>query len=133
MGVEGGALTIAMPSAGVVRRVLEAANSDLLRAALKEVLGVDWTIKCEVAGAGPAASARSAPTGSQGGPPSPSMAPTRLEVVPPLAEPPDDDIPDEYGEPPDPDAPAAVVRDPEEEALALLSSQLGARRLDPSG
>jgi DNA polymerase-3 subunit gamma/tau len=132
VGVENGALTIAMPSAGVVRRVLEPANSDLLRAALKEVLGVDWMIKCEVAGAGPAASTRSAPTGAHGGPPSPPMTPTRLEVVPPLAEPPDDDIPDEYGEPLDPDAPPAVVRDPEEEALALLSSQLGARRLDPS-
>ena len=132
VGVDAGALTVAMPSAGMARRVLEPANSDLLRAALKKVLGVEWMIKCEVAGAGPAAATRGAPTGSNGGPPSPPMNQSRSEVVvPPPPEAPDDDIPDDYGEPPDPDAPAAVVQDPEEAAIALLSTELGARRLDP--
>ena len=131
VGVDAGALTVAMPSAGMARRVLEPANADLLRAALKQVLGVDWMIKCEVAGAGPAAATRGAPTGSNGGPPSPPMNQARPEVVPPPPEAPDDDIPDDYGEPPDPDAPAAVVQDPEEAAIALLSTELGARRLDP--
>ena len=53
--------------------------------------------------------------------------------APPPPPPPDDDIPDDYGEPPDPLGSVGAVRDPEEIAIALLSAELGARRLDPSG
>src|SRR5207245_1758271 len=45
--VGGGALHLTMPAAGMARRVVEPANADVLRAALKEVLGVDWMIRCE--------------------------------------------------------------------------------------
>jgi DNA polymerase-3 subunit gamma/tau len=131
VGVDAGVLQVAMPSAGMARRVLEPANSDLLRAALKELLGVDWTIRCEAVGAGgPASDANMPPRGSTGGPPSASLGRTAIPDPPP--PPPEDDIPDDYGEPPDPSAASESVRDPEEIAIALLSAELGARRLDPS-
>ena len=134
LGVEGGVLQVAMPSAGMARRVLEPANADLLRAALKGILGVDWTIRCEAAASAPAGGP---PRGSSGGPASPTMgAVAKAEPLLAAPPPPDDDIPDDipddYGEPPDPMAVAEAVRDPEEIAIALLSAELGARRLDPS-
>jgi len=134
VGVENGALQLAMPSAGVARRVLEPNNADLLKAALKQVLGVDWVIRCEAAGPGPAGAGASTSRGPVNGPTGgggrggPTTAPA--EAIPPPPE--DEDIPDDYGEPTDPDAPVAAVRDPEELAIALLSAELGARRLDPS-
>ena len=124
ISVESGVLLVAMPSAGMARRVLEPANSDLLRAALKQVLGVDWTIKCE-AGDGPAGSAARGPATSPTGP-----NPAGDDAAEPPQPPPEDDIPDDYGEPPDPMA-VQTVRDPEEAAIALLTTELGARRLDP--
>lgn len=51
VAVDGGSLQLSMPHAGMARRVIEGANADLLRGALNEVLGVDWTIKCTVGGA----------------------------------------------------------------------------------
>ena len=131
VGVDAGVLQVAMPSAGMARRVLEPANSDLLRAALKELLGVDWTIRCEAVGAGAADASGGAPRGSTGGPPSAALG--RAAAIPdPPPPPPEDDIPDDYGEPPDPSAVPDSVRDPEEIAIALLSAELGARRLDPT-
>jgi DNA polymerase-3 subunit gamma/tau len=133
VGVENGALQLAMPSAGVARRVLEPNNADLLRAALKQVLGVDWVIRCEAAGPGPAgagsASSRGPLNGPSGGGGRGAPAAAPADAAPPPEE---EDIPDDYGEPTDPDAPVAAVRDPEELAIALLSAELGARRLDPS-
>ncbi len=130
VAVESGVLQLTMPSAGTARRVLEPANADLLRGAVKHVLGVDWSIACSTAS--------SAPDGGVGR--RPAAAPAGLgqsaggafptggaEPVPP---PPDDDIPDDYGEPVDPAA-VAELRDPQETAIALLSAQLGARPLDP--
>ncbi|MGS0683546.1 DNA polymerase III subunit gamma and tau [Nakamurella sp. GG22] len=130
IGVENGQLQIAMPSAVMARRVLEPNNSDILRAALKEILGVNWTIRCEAAGA-TAEPASGPPRGSTGGPPSAGMASTGAgDPLPP--PPPEDDIPDDYGEPVDPKA-VADVRDPEQTAIALLSEQLGARPLEQQG
>ena len=48
----------------------------------------------------------------------------------PVASPEEEEIPDDYGDELDP-ALRAAVRDPEEMAIELLTSQLGARRLDP--
>ena len=135
VGVESGVLQVAMPSAGMARRVMETANADLLRAALREILGVDWTIRCQAVGGSPHAAGP--PRGATGGPPSASPArggsggPAAEPIPPPPDPEPDEEIPDDYGEPPDPSATPAVVRDPEETAIALLSSELGARRLDP--
>ncbi len=121
--VGGGALHLTMPTAGMARRVVEAANADLLRAALKEVLGVDWAIRCEAADGGDGSGA-ARPAGPQRGTAS-------REPVSDLVPPPDEEeIPDDYGDELDPAARAAI-RDPEEMAIELLTSQLGAKRLEP--
>ena len=129
--VSGGALNLTMPAAGMARRVVEPANADLLRAALKEVLGVDWAIRCEAAdgnGSPPGNGRGSGPTGPQprGNQPKGPLS----DLVPPPDE---EDIPDDYGYDVDPSAPKAAVRDPEEMAIELLTSALGAKRLDPQG
>ena len=123
--VGGGALHLTMPTAGMARRVVEPANADLLRAALKEVLGVDWVIRCEAAdgnGAGAQSARPSAP--QRGG----QIKEPVSDLVPP---PEDEDIPDDYGDELDPTVARAAIRDPEEMAIELLTSQLGARRLEP--
>ena len=128
IGVEQGVLRLAMPSAGMARRVVEPANSDLLRAALREVLGVAWIVRCDAADGQTAGSSESTLTPSRG---PDSREPVRgadLSAPPPEEE----DIPEDYGEPADPSAPPPVVRDPEEAAIELLTAELGARRLDPA-
>jgi DNA polymerase III subunit gamma/tau len=128
VGVESGVLQLAMPHAGTARRVLEPDNADVLRGALKQILGVDWTIRCDAGGA--AGSAGSSPRESPTGPSSAGRS--TIQASDPLPPPPpEDDIPDDYGDDPGPEALAATVRDPEEVAIALLSAELGARRLDP--
>ncbi len=84
VGVDAGVLQVAMPSAGMARRVLEPANSDLLRAALKELLGVDWTIRCEAVGAGgqrtPAAARQGDRPGARPAQPSAVRPPSRTRL-----------------------------------------------------
>ncbi len=149
LGVSNGALQLSMPHAGMAKRVVEPANADLLRDALREVLGVDWVIRCDAgdgaAGGGAAgstvtgesaagsgstirpepqrrngsASSRSAVSGTENRPPDPDAEP-----------PPDDadDIPDDYG---DPDtAVSSAPPDPEQAAITLLATELGARPLE---
>jgi DNA polymerase-3 subunit gamma/tau len=132
IGVEQGVLRLAMPSAGMARRVVEPANADLLRAALREVLGVAWTVRCEAAD-GAAAGGPVRGSGSSRRPDARDVDrrgdPSSSEMSPP---PEDDDIPEDYGEPIDPSAPPPVVRDPEEAAIELLTAELGVKRLDPA-
>lgn len=120
--VGGGALHLTMPAAGMARRVVEPANADLLRAALKEVLGVDWVIRCEAADGGAAAGRGVARTGPGGPQPRGPVS----DLVPPPDE---EEIPDDDGEDIDRTAPR-VVRDPEDVAIELLTAQLGAKRLE---
>ncbi len=122
--VGGGALHLTMPAAGMARRVVEPANADLLRAALKEVLGVDWAIRCDAADGNGGGTVRPAAPQRSGAQLSAPVA----DLIPP---PEDDDIPDDYGDDLDPAVVPAAVRDPEEMAIELLTSQLGARRLEP--
>ena len=125
MGVDGSTLILSMPSAGMARRVDEQANSDLLRAALTEVLGVSWAIRCEATGSGRDSGGAPVGRSSAAGP---RVKPsTRGESVPPPDAPPDDEIPDDYGDPP---AAPASLRDPEEAAIELITAQLGGRRLE---
>jgi DNA polymerase-3 subunit gamma/tau len=120
VALESGVLRLSMPSAALARRVLEPANADVLRAGLKEALGVDWRIQCEAeSGGGTRPSGRAAPAEAWDGPPPPE----------PPADGPDEEIPDDYGEPADA-AGSTGPRDPEAMALELLSAQLGARPLD---
>ncbi len=57
-----GVLVVSMPTAALARRVNEPGNADVLRAALRDVLGVDWRVRCESGDAAEGGSAgRSAP------------------------------------------------------------------------
>ncbi|ANI42455.1 DNA polymerase III subunits gamma/tau [Mycolicibacterium vaccae] len=109
--VEGDTLILSHESAPLARRLCEQRNSDVIREALKDALGVNWKVVCE-AGAAPAA------------------APSRPQRAP--AEPPPPEVDDEesmLAEAGNHD-PAAPRRDPEEAALELLQNELGARRID---
>ena len=83
----------------------------ILVQAVKDALGVDWKIRCEVGGAAPAAEPES--------------------VIQPPAQQPDDDEEDMLAEAGS-DPSEVSRRDPEEAALELLQSELGARRIDGS-
>nr|WP_240188796.1 DNA polymerase III subunit gamma and tau [Nakamurella flavida] len=130
--VDRGVLMLTMPSPGMARRVLETANVTILREALVEVAGVDWTVNCDAGGDGGGASpGGGGPRGSdpRRGPQSPDG-----DVPPPSdADAPVDDaedIPDDYDQPHD--AAASIpVREPVAAAIELLTTQLGARRLEP--
>ena len=58
--VEGDTLVLSHESAPLAKRLEEQRNSDVIREALKDALGVDWKIRCE-AGAAPPAPATSRP------------------------------------------------------------------------
>jgi len=100
--VDNGVLTLTISSIPLSRLLAQDANTDVVRSAVKDVLGVDWRINVVVDGGGPGGQA-------------------------PL--PPDDDPRDDEPSPPTADgAPTRV--DPEEAAISLLQSTLGARRVD---
>jgi DNA polymerase-3 subunit gamma/tau len=108
--VEGNTLVLNHESAPLAKRLVEQRNSDVIREALKDALGVDWVIRCEPG---------SAPAPAQPAPARPVAA---------IPEPPEDDEESMLAE-----AVNAVPgprRDPEEAALELLQNELGARRID---
>jgi DNA polymerase-3 subunit gamma/tau len=109
--VDGDTLVLSHESAPLAKRLVEQRNSDVIRDALKDALGVDWKIRCDV---GSAAAASSVPE-------SESVAPS-----PPQRDDDEEDMLAQAGN----DASEAPRRDPEEAALELLQSELGARRID---
>lgn len=111
LAVEGDTLVLSHPSAPLAKRIVEQRNSDILREALKDALGVDWKIRCEAGGAAP---------------PAPAPQPEAAAPVPP---PPDDDEEDMLAEAGN-DTFETTRRDPEEAALELLQNELGARPID---
>ncbi len=111
--VDDGVLTLTISSIPLSRLLAQDANTEVVRSALKDVLGVDWRIAVVVDGdGGPAGGAN--PGAASGG------------TAPPL---PDDDPRDDEPSPPTADGPPARV-DPEEAAISLLQSTLGAKRMD---
>jgi len=146
LGVSNGALRLSMPHAGMAKRVVEPANADLLRDALREVLGVDWVIRCDAgdgddgggsgsSGAGKNVAGPRSPTGSEpqrrnGSADPPSSAQVKNALPPDPEPPPDeaDDVPDDYGDP-DVVATSSTPHDPEQAAITLLAAELGARPL----
>lgn len=112
--VEGDTLVLSHESAPLAKRLVEQRNSDVIRDALKDALGVDWKIRCEAGAAAPAPAAEPD-----------SVAPS------PSPPPRDDDEEDMLAEAGS-DTSAAPRRDPEEAALELLQNELGARRIDGS-
>ncbi len=155
--LSGRTLHLRMPTPGLARKVEEPGNADVLKAALREILGVDWTIRCDIGAVGsretatgfggathPISTRRVKPVGV--GRPRcrrrpalhrahPHGLPQRGRSTEPASrydrpDDPDDDIPDDYE-----DARAGrssgPVIDPEQAAIELLTAQLGARPLDP--
>jgi len=155
--VEGSTLVLTLPTAPLARRLGEERNVEMIKRALRDVLGVDWQVRCEHA------SGDAGPSGVQQPqrPPErvarpPQRSPERsVYRRPATSQPPDNGIPPppDPSDPDDPDAaalPQAPVdddeamlaeaaempqmhperRNPEEIALALLTAQLGARRID---
>ena len=111
--VDDGVLTLTISSIPLSRLLAQDANTEVVRSALKDVLGVDWRVAVVVDGdGGPAGGAN--PPGASGG------------TAPPL---PDDDPRDDEPSPPTAPGPPARV-DPEEAAISLLQSTLGAKRMD---
>ncbi|KUI35229.1 DNA polymerase III subunit gamma/tau [Mycobacterium sp. IS-1496] len=111
--VEGDTLVLSHESAPLAKRLVEQRNSDVIREALKDALGVDWAIRCD-AGGGPA------PAAAQPARPAPVA----------VAAPPEDDEESMLAEAVHEEA--GPRRDPEEAALELLQNELGARRIDGS-
>jgi DNA polymerase III subunit gamma/tau len=110
--VEGDTLVLSHESAPLAKRLVEQRNSDVIREALKDALGVDWKIRCE-AGADM---------------PTPAPAQESVASSPPQRDDDEEDMLAEAGN----DTSEAPRRDPEEAALELLQNELGARRIDGS-
>jgi DNA polymerase-3 subunit gamma/tau len=111
--VEDSTLILAHESAPLAKRLCEQRNTDVIRDALKDALGVDWRVRCEL-GVGEAISS-AAPTQAE-----PESDPVHIR----RAE--EDSMIAEVGK----DEDTAPRRDPEEVALELLKTELGARPID---
>ncbi|GAB7067816.1 DNA polymerase III subunits gamma/tau [Mycolicibacterium hodleri] len=111
LAVEGDTLVLSHVSAPLAARLNEARNVEIIRDALKDALGVNWTIRCEAG----------SPTA-----PAPVARPRPVVETPPPVEEDDEEsmlaqaVHEEAG----------PRRDPEEVALELLQSELGARRIE---
>jgi DNA polymerase-3 subunit gamma/tau len=106
--VDHGVLTLTIASEPLSRILAQEVNTDVVRGALRDVLGVDWRVQVRVDG-GPAVG------GADPGPPAPA---------------PEDDPRDDEPSPPSAGGGAPVRTDPEEAAISLLESTLGARRVE---
>ncbi|MGB6165816.1 MAG: DNA polymerase III subunit gamma and tau [Pseudonocardiaceae bacterium] len=155
--VEGSTLLLTLPTAPLARRLSEERNIEMIKKALRDVLGVDWQVRCEHASAeaarGPAQQPQRPAERAAREPQRSSERPVYRRPTTP--QPPDDGIPPPP-EPPDPDDPGTAAlpqapadddegilaeaadmpqvhaerRDPDKIALELLTAQLGARRID---
>ncbi|MBV9650630.1 MAG: DNA polymerase III subunit gamma and tau [Pseudonocardiales bacterium] len=131
--VEGDTLVLSLPTAPLARRLGEERNIEMIKRALRNVLGVDWQVRCEhtpgpTSPGGVQAPQRS-PERPAGRRPEVPVRPPDHRVSPP-PEPPDFEEPGVPG-PPDDEAMHSERLDPEQVALELLAEQLGARRIDP--
>ncbi len=173
--LDGDTLVLGIGAPSLAKRLSESRNADVVSAALHDVLGVRWTVRCESGDSPSGAPARAAAAAPQRPaaqrqvpqrrqappaaaaqpstqqPPSAQQSPAaerpQRPAAPPAAddeplppEPPEDEEPpedDEYSADPmtdsaaPPDMPEPERNGPEEAAMRLLSSSLGAQKLDP--
>jgi DNA polymerase-3 subunit gamma/tau len=133
--VEGNTLVLSHESAPLAKRLCEQRNADVIAEALKDALGVDWRVRCEVGAPNPTATAEpvvpprraargAAPAARGVSRPSPSAEPPAAQDSTQRAE--EESMLAEAGQ----DDSSAPRRDPEEAALELLQNELGARRID---
>jgi len=151
--VDDSTLVLTLPNAPLARRLGDDRNVELIRAALRSVLGVDWQVRCVHVDGDASAGGTNKPQHTAQRPARSAERPTyrrpassqpTADGIPPPPEPAD---PDDSGAPALAHAPvvddeamlaeAAGMarehpsrRDPEEVALELLAQQLGARRID---
>ncbi|GAA4294920.1 DNA polymerase III subunits gamma/tau [Mycobacterium paraffinicum] len=111
--IEENTLVLTHSSAPLAKRLCEQRNADVIAEALKDALGVNWRVRCEVGAAAPVESAAPTPRAAE---PPPDVA-QRDEEEHMLAEAGHTES-------------SAPRRDPEEAALELLQNELGARRID---
>jgi DNA polymerase-3 subunit gamma/tau len=111
--VDGDTLVLMHESVPLAKRLSEQRNTDVIREALKDALGVDWRVRCEP-GTGPAPVAEPAVPAAPAAP-----------VVDQAAE--EESMIAEAAEA---DTSGAPRRDPEEVALELLQNELGARKIE---
>ena len=116
LAVDGDTLVLGHPSAPLAKRLTEQHNVDVIRDALKDALGVNWRLRCEVGVAGEPARVDE--------PPPPEPQPDPMDVQ--RAE--EDELIAEAVRNGGEDL--APRRDPEEVALELLKAELGARPID---
>jgi len=102
--IGGDTLVLSHQSGNLAKRLGEQRNTDVIREALRDALGVDWKVRCELAAAA-------------------KVSPLAEDVH--RAE--EDSMLAEAGDKTASDAPR---RDPEEVALELLQNELGARPID---
>jgi DNA polymerase-3 subunit gamma/tau len=112
--VEGNTLVLSHESAPLAKRLTEQRNADVVREALKDALGVDWLIRCEV-GAAPREAAQE-----------PTAADLAVTAAADARRAEEESMLEEAGR----DTNDAPRRDPEEVALELLQNELGARRIE---
>ncbi|MGV0743037.1 DNA polymerase III subunits gamma/tau [Mycolicibacterium sp. XJ870] len=111
--VEGDTLVLSHESGPLAKRLTEPRNSEVIREALKDALGVNWKVRCVTGAAEPP-------------PPAAAPAPTAPDPVEVARAEEDDMLAEATAEP----SSAVPRRDPEEAALELLQSELGARKID---
>ncbi|MFV8048763.1 DNA polymerase III subunits gamma/tau [Mycobacterium sp. 48b] len=129
--VEDKTLVLSHESPPLAKRLTESRNADVIRDALKDALGVDWQIRCEIG------TAEAAPPPPPKAAKPPPRVPTRPGRVIPEPEP--EPVPEPPSSPEQEEAEmlaeasqseAGPRRDPEEVALELLQNELGARKIE---
>jgi DNA polymerase III subunit gamma/tau len=125
LAIEDNILVLTHNSAPLAKRLSEQRNADVIAEALKDVLGVNWRVRCEAGAPAPAVGA--VPPSGAASPPSPKPeAPAPEEDSAQQDDDEEEHMLAEAGR----NDPQAPRRDPEEVALELLQNELGARRID---
>jgi DNA polymerase-3 subunit gamma/tau len=124
--VDGNILVLTHASAPLAKRLSEQRNADVIAEALKDALGVNWRVRCEVGGPAPAAEE---PPARGGAAPSPAEEDPSVNASAAAESAQRDEEEHMLAEAGRSD-PSAPRRDPEEAALELLQNELGARRID---
>lgn len=132
--IDGNTLVLSHDSPPLAKRITESRNAEVIREALRDALGVNWEIRCDVG------SAEAAPPAAS----RPAKAAPRVVTRPSRPTPDPEPVPEPEPEPPSPEdeeeqmlaeagqSEAGPRRDPEEVALELLQNELGARKIDPN-
>jgi DNA polymerase III subunit gamma/tau len=121
--VEDNMLVLSHASAPLAKRLSEQRNADVIAEALKDALGVNWRVRCEV---GAAASAAPPPPAGQEPPATEAADADSAQRAERDERDEEEYMLAEAGR----SEPSEPRRDPEEVALELLQNELGARRID---